>query len=552
MKRILSAMLCLILLVSLSAFASAETPENVIEVSTVTELLDAIAPGASIRLAPGSYNLTEARGYGGKNCSDYYTWESLGDGVQYGLVIDDVEDLRISGAGAEIVTDPRWATVLTFRHCDGLTLTGLSLGHTEAAEACEGGVLALKNCDDVTLQSCDLYGCGTTGIRAEGCYRLSVDSCAIHHCSSSALEFSGGRYLMVRGCEVYECGTASYGNSAWTLLYFYDARDLSLTDCSFRDNYADSFITGSFLSDTPCFTSVSLTDNHFDGIFGFDGKLELDGLVMTGNVINRWSSDWAEPEVRIDGETVTETWINEHLGSQFSAAGIGTVEAEPAEIVTDGAKTVHVSTADEFLAAIASDTVIVIDAEEIDLTTASSYGSSAADFWTPEAESFGDANVLWQEVYDGYALWIGNVSNFHIQGGRLVTQPRYAGVLNFAFCSDFSLADTTLGHTVGSECGGGVLVLYGCGNAIVDSCELYGCGIYGVQTAYCSDLHLQNTYIHDCSYGAAEFYASSDVTCLNMAVINCPSPAVSLEGCDGFVWENVLMDPDCSFDPAFG
>lgn len=562
MKKLFTAVLCLAVMLSFAACGStagsAGTGDNtaaeadVIDVATVTEFLDAIAPGASIRLAEGTYNITEARGFGGKNVSDYYHWDDMGDGSQYALVIEDVAGLTIGGGeGVDIVTECCWANVLRFSHCDGLTVKDVHVGHTEQADVCEGGVISLSNCDNVTIENCDLYGCGTLGVDADQCWNLNITGTSIHHCSSGAINLISGKHTVIADCSIYDCGLGDYG--AWTCFNLSDVADVGISGCSVKGSRFTGLLNGYFADEAVTVENLDVTGNRFDSLFGFDGELVVSGLKLADNTINRWHDAWSSPRIILDGKVCSDGDLDEAFGSQLSANGIAQVSAEPVAINTDDTKTVHVSTADEFINAIASDTLIIIDSKEIDLSTAKSYGENAIEFWdTPESSFFGGRSWMWQQVYDGYALWIGHVSNLHIQGGNLVTAPRYANVLSFCACSGISLNGMTLGHLEGSECAGGVVYLYGCSDVILESCDLYGCGIYGVQTMLSENLHLQNNCIHDCSCGAAVFSGSNDVTCLNTAVISCPSPAITVENCENFIWEDKLMAPDCSFDPVSG
>ena len=155
----------------------------------------------------------------------------------------------------------------------------------------------------------------------------------------------------------------------------------------------------------------------------------------------------------------------------------------------------------------------------------------------------------WVYCYDGYELFIGNIKNFHIIGGAIVTQPRYANVLNYISCSDFTLENVHLGHTPEQGmCGGGVLNLEDTQNIILEGCDLYGCDILGIQAKNVSNLHVQNTLIHDCSNGGALLQDSDHVVFLGCDVVNCPNPHFFLAGCENFSWDDKLMDPHSSFN----
>ena len=189
--------------------------------------------------------------------------------------------------------------------------------------------------------------------------------------------------------------------------------------------------------------------------------------------------------------------------SQYEAPQPGVAQS----VVTVGQTPVHVSTADEFLAAIASDTEIIVDAALIDFSTASNYGTSGGDHYR------------WEEEFDGPMLIIQNVSNLTVRGsGEAATDrvlsavPRYAYVLTFENCSNIYVTHITLGHTVEpGYCAGGVLQFRSSQSGLVEDCDLYGCGTWGVWGENSLDLQVINNLIHDCSYGGVNLTLCQNV-----------------------------------------
>lgn len=191
--------------------------------------------------------------------------------------------------------------------------------------------------------------------------------------------------------------------------------------------------------------------------------------------------------------------------SQYEAPQPGV--AEP--VITGSQTAVHVSTADEFLAAIASDTEIIVDAELIDFSTATGYGTS------------GGEHYRWDEEFDGPMLVVQNVSNLTVRGSGdaatdrvLSAVPRYAYVLTFENCSNIYVTHITLGHTQEpGYCAGGVLQFRSSQSGLVEDCDLYGCGTWGVWGENSLGLQVINNLIHDCSYGGVNL-----CTCQNVRV----------------------------------
>lgn len=179
---------------------------------------------------------------------------------------------------------------------------------------------------------------------------------------------------------------------------------------------------------------------------------------------------------------------------------------EPFEItitpVTTAPQTqVTVTTADEFLAAIGSDTEIIVDAQLMDLSTATGYGTAPG------------ANYRWDDPFDGPELVITGVSNLTIRGAgedRTATVisavPRYADVLTFENCSNIHVKGITAGHTQEpGYCMGGVLFFQNCQDILVEDCGLFGCGTLGVSAYSSKDMQIVNNEIYECSVGGVEF-----------------------------------------------
>ncbi|MBR4393904.1 MAG: right-handed parallel beta-helix repeat-containing protein [Oscillospiraceae bacterium] len=190
--------------------------------------------------------------------------------------------------------------------------------------------------------------------------------------------------------------------------------------------------------------------------------------------------------------------------------------AEKADVTITDDTVVHVSTVDEFLAAIAPNAVIELAAGEYDLSTASDYGADTHS-------SYYSWNGVWDENGKTSAeLLIQSVDNLTIRGGgmeetTIAAVPRYANVIRFVGCKDLILTDLTAGHTMApGYCTGGVLYFDNCSNISLDTCGLYGCGTIGVQAKDCSNLMVTCSSIYECSYGAV-----SVNSCRNVSVDGC-------------------------------
>ncbi|MBR3475037.1 MAG: right-handed parallel beta-helix repeat-containing protein [Oscillospiraceae bacterium] len=176
-----------------------------VRVSTVDELLAAIAPDTRIILEEGDYDLSSAAGYGVSD-SEWYTWEQRYDGPSLSIV--GVQNLSLEGAGrglTRITARPRYATVLSFSNCDNIRISGLTAGHTEEEGFCSGNVLDLYGCRNVEIAGCGFFGCGVIGIYSLNCRYIQVLDTDIYACSDAAGVIDTCRDVTMDNCSIYGC-----------------------------------------------------------------------------------------------------------------------------------------------------------------------------------------------------------------------------------------------------------------------------------------------------------------------------------------------------------
>ena len=192
-----------------------------------------------------------------------------------------------------------------------------------------------------------------------------------------------------------------------------------------------------------------------------------------------------------------------HSTCAYSNPAFGQMFKMNARTEEDGK--VHVTTVDEFLAAIAPDTTIYLEPGVYDLSTAAGCGVTETD------------RYHWDLRFDGPSLVITGVDGLTIEGAgaesvTIAAVPRYADVLGFERCADLTLRGFTAGHTEEKGyCTGGVLYFDLCDDAVIDGCALFGCGIMGITAGSCADMNVSNTEIYDCTYGAVTLNDSTAV-----------------------------------------
>lgn len=275
--RSMLAMLLVLLIIMLAGCTEnnekTQQPENesVHNVKSVAELLEAIKPGASITIAQGKYNLTDflvnyadSAEYNAWNENhEYVELREVYDGME--IVIKNVEGLRISGEEGdeevEIVTEPRYSTVLNFENCTDIELTRLIMGHTNVGD-CSGDVLGFVNTQEINLSFLELYGCGVYGISCtESSGNLYAADVRIHSCtdgpifildSVGKLQFDSCNFSESNGGGFYDGGSESelvfkdctFGQEESNIWLFTD--DAAFDNCQFAEptmypDYSDGY-----------------------------------------------------------------------------------------------------------------------------------------------------------------------------------------------------------------------------------------------------------------------------------------------------------------------
>lgn len=204
-------------------------PRIMVDVTTASEFLDALRSNVDIVVRQG-FSLSGIAVSGNRHI---YLREVY-DGEE--IVLQGLENLTISGLGRpEISVSPRYATTLNFEKSNGVSITGLTIGHRPNIGECEGAVLNFKDCTSIQVRDCGLFGCGTYGFQLEQCNIVKFEN-----------------------CDVFEC---SYG--------FFTCENvcrLTLSEVDFYDSYCFNVITAK--NSDINFNRCSMTNNHSRSRYG--------------------------------------------------------------------------------------------------------------------------------------------------------------------------------------------------------------------------------------------------------------------------------------------
>ena len=492
-------------------------PEGAVLVGTVDELLAAIAPHTTIVLKEGDYDLSSATDYGTEDLTGSYRWDLIYGGCQ--LCISNVTGLRLIGQGeVSILAKPRYAEVLRFEDCWDLSLEGLTLGHTQAPGICAAGVLGLGACQDVSLDNCRLYGCGSMGISAESCESVFVRGCRIDSCSNGAVYASNCRDVRLEDCALCDNGLSENGEG-FDLIYTDHGKGFALVNCEITGNRMQRILHNNW-SDQLVMLGCRVEQNRVsDAVFLLEGRsVTVDKCSFqrrsSENFYRRSDARFAKDP---DGEDLISFDLDhmEHARAAYDGPAEDPAPSPDKTQLPDGSWTVNVSTVDELLAAIAPYTTIVLQEGEYDLSQAGDFGGYGGDWYA------------WNNVFDGFELVLNGVEDLKIVGAgmdqtRIIAEPRYAAVISFRNCEGLSLSGFTAGHsTAPGVCSGNVLDFDRCRNVSMEDCGLFGCGVEGIYATNCSGLAVRGSEIYECSYAAASFVACSDLSFEGCSIHDC-------------------------------
>lgn len=181
-------------------------------------------------------------------------------------------------------------------------------------------------------------------------------------------------------------------------------------------------------------------------------------------------------------------------------------------------------------------------------------GRAYEGYVEPHMQS-GEPTLVSESVSDGHQLTVVNLRNVTISGGddcHIVVDPAYAYVLNFVQCENIRIENVTMGHTAEGYCTGGVVGMYRCSGMEIDSCDLYGCGAYGLVADTTRDVTMTRTIIRDCSYGIMQLFGCSGATfseCsfyrnreYSLVTVDAGCSDVLFEACRFFENQGLLFD----------
>lgn len=211
---------------------SIESLETII-VNSAQEFIDAIGSNRKIIVGDGvSLNLSSIRAGYIKNPNVH--WEKVYDGNE--LVLENIQNFSIQGQDSgysDILVEPRYANVLTFKNCSKLNFKNINVGHTPDKGSCTGGVFVLKNCGDINIEKSRLFGCGTEGLNLHGVDKLNFVDSMITDCTYDLMTIDNSSDIEFKNSTFSE--TTAFDQ----LIYISSSQNIKFDNCDISDNDTD-------------------------------------------------------------------------------------------------------------------------------------------------------------------------------------------------------------------------------------------------------------------------------------------------------------------------
>lgn len=309
-SKCLSGILSILLLLTLVApqLALAAGDQQVVYAGTAAELQQAVKSNTKIVLE-------------GKN----YIFDRT-------ISIENIENLTIEGnAATKILTSSSMIEVIQIVSSNGITLKGFTAGHEQKGD-CDAGVLSINN-SSVTVDACDLFGCGTDGITIIDS-SIAVSKTTIRDCSRNIVNsfdsqatfedctFSGNGYIKspenaigvksIRGET--ETSTLTFSNCKFlnnkNSSLVNESANVTFTDCTFTGN---SWLNGPSSANDSGTLGTNITWVLKDGNMVISGAGEMPEVTWDGG-----DTRWGGNSQRIKTITI-EKGITSIYNTSFSS-----------------------------------------------------------------------------------------------------------------------------------------------------------------------------------------------------------------------------------------
>lgn len=152
-----------------------------------------------------------------------------------GLQVRNCPNLTIKSKKgmSTLLASPRYVNVMEFINCDNLTLDHVIMGHTEGGY-CDKGVIEIDGSNNVHINDCDFFGCGTEGFVFTDCNNVYVNRSCVHDCTYHTMHISGCNTVRFNDCTFRN-------NEEFNQINIFGSDNVTFTGCVFDELHGPLF-----------------------------------------------------------------------------------------------------------------------------------------------------------------------------------------------------------------------------------------------------------------------------------------------------------------------
>ena len=308
MKKVLCFALVLAMLISsVPAFAA---DQKVVTVNNMQDMISAIASNTKIVIEAGNY-IAPA----GRNEYDVHT----------GIRIKNIENLTIEAKGnVEIKLNVGYVPVFEIENSKDITFIGLSLGHDVPTGGCEGegDVISAFNSQNITIDNCDLWGCGIVGIWTQSSGNINVTNTTIRDCESSAVTcYMPEGNMVLDNCKILRNNYGAEGEpSDWDVCIRWNPNTNSDAKLIVKNSQIEGNHSGKLLDDQ--YYDKAEPSNKVEFVNCTIQNNAWDGKVTETPVEQKPQQEYVEPEYNEPAIEIQPEEPERYNENVFSLTGI--------------------------------------------------------------------------------------------------------------------------------------------------------------------------------------------------------------------------------------
>jgi len=245
------------------------------KVSNAQEFIKAIGSDRIIILQTAIYNLSTASNV----VNERVNWIKAFDGSY--PEITKVRNMSIKAQiDVKLLIDARYAWVLSFNDCKNVSFENFTIGHS-AGGTCSGGVMKFKNCENISIFKCILFGCGTEGLNLEDVKGFTFDNAKIHECSSDLMTIFNSKEISFTNSIFSKTGQ-------YELIGISSCENVGFDNCTITKNWNSEIYTMNLINITGKCSNIYLrnskiTDNKVKSFVNDEKKITLKNNIIKKN-----------------------------------------------------------------------------------------------------------------------------------------------------------------------------------------------------------------------------------------------------------------------------